>query len=231
MKRAAIAALVLVSAAAAFAKPSRITAEYRLTSSGLTIGRVTESFERNGTTYAIQSVTRTEGALKVVLDETLVVESTGKVNAAGLQPLEFGQRRSGNAARDIKAVFDWERGILQSSYKGATKEIALPPATQDRLSFLYQFMNLETPGARVDVNVSNGRKVDRYTYRFVDEVRLATPAGEFDTVHYSRVTDNARDSKAEVWLAKDRFNFPVRVVFDDPRGLRLEQTLVDLKAD
>ena len=39
-----------------------------------------------------------------------------------------------------------------------------------------------------------------------------------------------KDSKAEVWLAKDRFNFPVRVVFDDSKGPRVEQLLVTLKA-
>jgi hypothetical protein len=44
------------------------------------------------------------------------------------------------------------------------------------------------------------------------------------------VTTNPRESKAEVWLAKSRYNFPVRVVFDDPKGLRLEQTLVALQA-
>ena len=62
--------------------------------------------------------------------------------------------------------------------------------------------------------MSNGRKVERYTYRLVGEVRLATPAGEFETMHFERVVESARESKAEVWLAKDRFNFPVRVVFD-----------------
>ena len=34
--------------------------------------------------------------------------------------------------------------------------------------------------------------------------------------------------RADVWLAKDRFNFPVRVVFDDPKRFRLEQTIVAL---
>ena len=57
-----------------------------------------------------------------------------------------------------------------------------------------------------------------------------TPAGEFDTLQYERVISEPDENRASVWLAKDRFNFPVRVVFDDPKGLRLEQTLVDLQA-
>jgi hypothetical protein len=91
-------------------------------------------------------------------------------------------------------------------------------------------MNL-TPGSRtVEMHMSNGRKVELYTYRFVGEQDLDTPAGRFDTLHYERVTSDAKESKAQVWLAKDRFNFPVRVVFDDPRGLRVEQVLVGLEA-
>ena len=29
---------------------------------------------------------------------------------------------------------------------------------------------------------------------------------------------------------KDRFNFPVRAIFDDPKGFRLEQAVVSLNA-
>jgi hypothetical protein len=77
--------------------------------------------------------------------------------------------------------------------------------------------------------MSNGRKVDVYSYRLVNEERVSTPAGEFDTLHYERVTSSRKESRAEVWLAKDRHNFPVRVVFDNPSGLRLEQSLVALQ--
>ena len=43
---------------------------------------------------------------------------------------------------------------------------------------MYQFMNLATRANEVRIHMSNGRKVDLYTYRKVDEPRLATPAGE-----------------------------------------------------
>ncbi len=79
--------------------------------------------------------------------------------------------------------------------------------------------------------MSNGRKVETYTYRLVDEARITTPAGEFDTLHFERVTVEKNDRHVEVWLAKERHNFPVRVVFDDPRGLRVEQSLVALRIE
>ena len=80
--RAALAVL-LVQALPAFALPSEITAEYRLSSHGVAIGRVTETFVRKGDNYVINSVTRSEGALKVFLDDQLTLESSGKVGTCG----------------------------------------------------------------------------------------------------------------------------------------------------
>jgi hypothetical protein len=34
----------------------------------------------------------------------------------------------------------------------------------------------------------------------------------------------------DVWLAKDKYNFPVRVIFDEPRRFKLEQSLAALAA-
>jgi hypothetical protein len=158
----------------------------------------------------------------------VILASEGRIGPRGLEPLRFEQRRSGDATRDISATFDWEKAQLRSTYRGEHSVHALPAGTQDRLSVMYQFMNLAGAAERVRLPMSNGRKVDLYTYRKVDEPRLATPAGEFATAHYERVTEDEKENKAQLWLARDRFNLPVRVVFEDNRGLRLEQTLVSL---
>jgi hypothetical protein len=142
----------------------------------------------------------------------------------------FSQRRANTTKGDVKATFDWDKGIMRSMRDGEVSVVALPRDTQDRISVMYQFMNLPLGSETVTMPMSNGRKVDLYTYRLVDEERLTTPAGDFDTLHYARVTASPKESKAEVWLAKSHFNFPVRVVFDDPKGLRLEQTLVAFQA-
>jgi hypothetical protein len=227
---ACLICLASLGAAASAAAPSEITAEYQLSSAGLTIGRIKETFVRKGETYRILSVTRAEGVLKLVLDDQIVLSSTGRIVAGGLQPLAFSQRRTREPARDIEATFDWERGIMLSTFEGRQSEVPLPRLTQDRLSLMYQFMNLDRGDGTVVLPMSNGRKVELYTYRFVSEERLPTPAGEFDTLHYQRVTQGPKESRAEVWLAKDRFNLPVKVVLDDPKGLRIEQSLVALQA-
>ena len=229
MKTALALVLALLAPAAAFAAPNDIAAEYRLSVTGLTIGHVSETYSRKGDTYAIRSVARAEGPLKLFLDDQLTMQSSGRVVATGLQPLEFAQRRANSTKGAVQATFDWDHGVMHSESGGSRSDVPLPGETQDRISVMYQFMNLK-PGSRtVEMHMSNGRKVELYTYRFVDEQDLQTPAGRFDTLHYERVTSSANESKAQVWLAKDRFNFPVRVVFDDPKGLRVEQVLVGLE--
>ena len=233
MKRALLFVLALASLPAAVlsaaALPERIEAEYHIYKAGLLIGRVHELFVRNGDAYTIRSVTRSEGLLKIFLDDTLTVESEGRVIPEGLQPLKYEFRRANNTSRDIRATFDWKKGVMHSEYRGEAKDVDLPAGTQDRLSVLYQFMNLPQNGERVRMQVSNGRKVDLYTYMKTDEPRLKTPAGDFETRHYERVTETERESRAQVWVAKDRFNLPVRIVFEDSNGLSLEQTLAELR--
>jgi len=230
MKTLIALALTLVASGVARAAPSEIAAEYTLTFTGITIGHVSETYSRIGDKYAIRSVARAEGPLKLFLDDQLTLSSSGRVVAAGLQPLEFEQHRANSSKGAVQATFDWTRGVMLSNDEGKRSETPLPEHTQDRISVMYQFMNLKTVDATVAMHMSNGRKVELYTYRLVDEPHIATPAGEFDTLHYERVTTGPRESKAQVWLAKDRFNFPVRVEFVDPKGFRVEQTLVGLTA-
>ena len=231
MKTALALVLGLAASTGALASlPTDIAAEYRLVFTGLTIGHVSETYSRSGDTYAIRSVARSEGPLKLFLDDQLTMRSSGRVVAGGLQPLEFAQHRRSTRKGAVQATFDWEHGVMHSTSGEDRSDVPLPQRTQDRISVMYQFMNLKPGADTVTMPMSNGRKVELYTYRFVDEQQLDTPAGRFDTLHYERVVEGPKESRAQVWLAKDRFNFPVRVVFDDPRGLRVEQVLVGLQA-
>jgi hypothetical protein len=227
-----LAALVLSTstsaAAAAAAPPSQVTAEYAVINTGLTIGRVSETFTRTGDRYSAQSVTRSEGPLKAFLDDQITLESSGRLAAGGLQPLEFAQHRAKDSNRDLKTTFDWSKGIVSTVLHGETSEVPLPPETQDRLSAMYQFLHLTSYGPTLAMPMTAGRKVEQYNYRLVDEGKVSTTAGEFDALHYARVTEKPGDTKVDVWLAKDRHMFPVRVIFDDPKGFRLEQSLVSL---
>lgn len=217
--------LLALLSSAAWATPTAIEAEYRISRNGLHIGRVQETYARDGAAYRIESVTRTDGVLKLLYDDSIVLQSEGRFGASGLVPLRFEQRRARDPGRDIRATFDWDRAVMHSEYKGEKQDHALPRGTQDRLSIMYQFMNVRPIGDEVTMHMSNGRKVELYRYRKVDEPVLSTPAGDFETLHYARVTENEHESKAEIWIAKDRFQLALRAIFDDSSGARLEQSI------
>ena len=132
--------------------------------------------------------------------------------------------------RDLKTRFDWDKGTVSTLLHGEKSEVPLPRETQDRLSAMYQFLHLASYGPTLAMPMAMGRRVEQYHYRLVDEGKVSTPAGDFDALHYARVTEKPGDTKVDVWLAKDRYKFPVRVIFDDPKGFRLEQSLVSLDA-
>jgi hypothetical protein len=225
-----LAALLASTSVAAAAPPSNVTAEYTVIHTGLTIGRVNETYTLNGDQYSAHSVTRSEGPLKLLLDDQITLDSSGRVGASGLQPLVFVQRRAKDSKRDLTTSFDWDKGTVSTLLHGERSEVPLPRETQDRLSAMYQFLHIASYGPTLAMPMAMGRRVEQYNYRLMDEGKVSTPAGDFDALHYARVIDKPTDTKVDVWLAKDRFKFPVRVIFDDPKGFRLEQSLVSLYA-
>jgi hypothetical protein len=229
--------VALFSSLAAASQPTQIESEYVVTANGgITIGRAKATFMRKGDAYSIRSETRSDGALKVFLDDQFTAESTGRVDKEGLKPLEYSERRAKDNKRDFKSTFNWNNNVVHTVLRDEPSDAWFPPGTQDPLSSYYQFMHMKELGETIAIPMSDRRRVDAYTYKFMGEDRIATPAGEFDTRHYQRipperpVPTGRKESRVDVWLAKDRYNFPVRVTIDDPKGYRLEQSLVALDA-
>jgi len=231
MKRfALIAAVFTCVAASAASQPTQIEAQYIVTTNGgITIGRASEVFSRKGDSYSIRSETRSDGALKAFLDDQITVESSGRVDKEGLKPLEYSERRAKDNKRDLKSTFDWKINVMHTELRNDPSDYWFPPGTQDRISVMYQFMHMKELGETLTIPMAERRKINTYTYKLIGQERTATPAGEFDTRHYRRVTTDPKETKVDLWLAKDRHNFPVRVIFDDPKGYKLEQQLVALE--
>ena len=231
MKRFALIATVFACvAASAASQPTQIEAQYVVTTNGgITIGRASEVFSRKGDSYSIRSETRSDGALKAFLDDQITVESSGRVDKEGLKPLEYSERRAKDNKRDLRSTFDWKINVMHTELRNDPSDYWFPPGTQDRISVMYQFMHMKELGETLTIPMAERRKINTYTYKLIGQERTATPAGEFDTRHYRRVTTDPKETKVDLWLARDRHNFPVRVIFDDPKGYKLEQQLVALE--
>ena len=92
----------------------------------------------------------------------------------------------------------------------------MPPDLQDTQSFLFQLAikaaKLKTAEDRLDIDVTNARGLNRYTFKKAGEEALQTRLGIVETVHLVRETSEPRDSY-EVWLSPKHHYLPVKLKF------------------
>lgn len=218
---------IFMSCTALAAAPQQLTAKYRVIKSGQLVGEVNERFEREGQHYRIESTTSATGIFALFARGAIKLQSSGDVTKDGLRPLHFEHHRGADSAKLILADFDWEKGVVTHKYDGKVESATLAPGTQDRLSQLYQFMFQAPDSKDVDFHISTGRKLSLNHYRFIKEESTAVSAGTFQTIHLSK-EHTANEDGIELWLAKSQHYFPVRIVFVEKNGSRLEQQLESL---
>ncbi len=209
------------------APPVQIDATYRLSKSGQPFGVARETFRRERTLYRIESFTQATGIFALFLKGGIRLVSSGEIGAAGLIPAHFEHHRGNDPDKAVYADFDWGKHSVTQRYDGKIESEELPPGCQDRLSQLYQFMFKPPRHGEIELTMNNGRQTSRYRYRVMGDEMLSTPAGRFDTVHLSRV-GAGRGEGVEIWLARERGYFPVRVSYEEKDGGTLEQTVESL---
>lgn len=227
MRRLLALLSALLAALPALAAPGVVEAEYKIFKNGILIAYVTEKFERKGETYRIDSTSVASGGLKMFVQDKVVMAAEGKFGVTGLQPLVYEDLRS-NPNDSVRLTFDWAKMVLRTKRAGKEESQPLTRGALDRLSFLYQFMWVTRPDG-YKVEMSGGRKLETFHFRKAGEPVLKTPAGTFETVHLERIRASDREDKAQIWLAKDMGNVPIRIWFQNADGTILDQTIVELK--
>jgi Protein of unknown function (DUF3108) len=212
-----------------------VKASYKLSRNGLVIAEVQETFARLANNrYLITSETRPEGAAALLTRDVLTMTSEGRITKSGLVPTTFTFKRRDNTKRNFVAHFDWSSGELtreaHSNGELLRESFELATGTLDRLASMYQFM-LNTPKeAAISTLMTQGKEAETYLYAKQGESTLNTAAGAFETLHYARQVKPG-DSKADIWLAKSKHHVPVRIIFEDNRGVKLEQQLIALSIE
>lgn len=220
------AALALVALAACPAAgreaPRAVSASYNVYLNGALVAVMSERFEASNGSYRIVSVSRAAGVLALIERQPLRFVSEGALVGDGLRPRRFEGGRRESDPRWVRADFDWEAGSLVLVHDGRAETRPLPQRTQDRLSFLYQFMFLALEQSAHELPMTDGRKLDRYHYRVAPGGELDTPLGRLATVHLvkQRRTD---ESATEIWLSPAHRHLPVRVLIREEDGSRYEQ--------
>ena len=222
------AAASLWSAPGLAAPPKSVEATYELHRNDVLIAHAKESFTQSNGKYHIESAASPAGLATLLSKEHITRVSRGTVTAGGLRPEFFEEKRtSGSKAKTRTARFDWAGHKIALSFDDKNETAPLPPGTQDSLSLPYQFLFSAPKKDLVSVTLTDGRRVESYQYRFVDEVDIATPAGKFSTLHYA-YTDPQGERSTEIWLAKEKSFYPVKLVQKE-EGTTLDQRLVALK--
>ena len=223
-----LAGLAFFAVAAASPAPQSVSASYNVYLNGAHVAVMNETFEVQGGSYRIVSESVPVGAL-ARLQRAATVVSNGQVTAEGLRPERFEGRRAGGG--EVSAEFDWARERLSFTRDGRTDTVALPSGTQDRLSIMYQFMFYAFGRrARLDLAMTDGRRLARYQYVVAPEVEIDTPLGRVAALHLVKQAE-PDGSGTEIWLARDRHFLPVKMVIRESSGVRYEQvaTRIEIK--
>lgn len=232
---ALLAVTALLAAAAnshvAFANgatPLMVKASYKIYKAGIFIGTVYEQFTREGDNYRIVSHTETAGPLRIFLRDQLTITSEGVVGSAGLKPSRYQVVRRDDQKKNIFSEFDWNKQQIVSHRAAETETFDLPGATQDRISAMYQFMFSMPTANEVTVWMSQGKTAEFYRYRKQGEAMLMVDGASTPTVYYARDA-KAGESRAHLWLAREKYFLPVKIVFEEGNGSTLEQMLVSIE--
>jgi len=222
-------ALAGACGAAETTAPLSAAARYDVFRNGWRVAVVSETFEAKDGAYRIVSESRAVGLLALVEKHTLRFVSSGVLTPSGLRPQHFEGKRSDADSRQVRADFDWQTGQLTIVHDGRTETFALPVATQDRISSMYQFMFLSREGLqRLEFPMTNGRKLDNYVYTVQPGGDLDTRLGRMATLHLVK-QHRADENGAEIWLAPQYRFLLVKLLIQEEDGTRYEQVITSLE--
>src|SRR5882672_10158737 len=217
--RRTMLAAILIWTTAEAGPPGRIKVSYEV-SYGAMHGDVVETLEHDGRTYSIVSETRGRGILAAFGNKRTV---RGRISPQGLRPDEYRDERPFGWVASAK--FDWQAHSVTQERKGKSETLQMQGTAQDPLSLAYSFAFVPPTGKEYDVTRADGRGLTPFRFTVVGTEKLATPAGEMQTLHIAKLRDGPEDKATDIWFAAERDFLPVRVLVVDSDGTRSDQVV------
>jgi hypothetical protein len=182
----------------------------------------------NQEVYSLASTTEASGIFSLFRRGKLIQTSQGRLTERGFRPDTFWIQRGQSVEKSEWAQFDWNGGKILYGSGQAHKSAAMAGEPQDLLSFLYQFAFLVDKQQDLPFTIVNGRKVENYAYQVKGEEMLETPVGKLRTLKVARRGQPGED-QTEVWLALDKFHWPVKIRHTDKNGDVAIQLISEIK--
>jgi hypothetical protein len=186
---------------------------------GFVIGQAIYTWEHDGLTYKMQSVTETTGVVAMFKKVRVVQTSQGEITADGLRPHEFRHERVNGIDT---ARFDWARRVV--TYDGHEDSIALD--TQDMLSMYCQLVLMAPSGGHLEMPIATGRKLEKYRFERLGEETVTMGDRQYRAIHLQ--TRNGKDT-IETWIAADINGLPLKIRFTDRNGEIFDQQAQDIE--
>lgn len=189
------------------------TAQYKLTRNGSNIGetRVTLTAQSNRK-YVYEARTTPGGILGWLTNARLRERSSWILQGDQPRPLEYVyQRVIAGSQRNVRLLFDWQRGTVQNSIEGKTWSMEVPDGTLDKLLVqLALMLDLQAQSQDLEYQIADGGKLKTYRFQITGRERLTTPFGTFDTLKVERQQESNKRSTV-LWCAPALRYLPVRV--------------------
>lgn len=210
------------------AAPTSVKASYQIYRNKLLFAKVEETFTMASGKYRIESTTHADGVATLLTKDRITRLSTGQVTKEGLKPQLYEEKRMSDTKIKSAATarFDWAQKKLNLEHGDKSEQVPLPAGTLDWSALFYQFLFRAPRKDLVTVTLTDGKRIETYDYRFADDADITTAAGNFQTAHYVH-TSKEGERKTEIWLAKNKSYFPVRLTQQE-EGNVIEQRLVAL---
>ena len=224
---AALPALPQTTAVTAMALPGSAELKYKATglSKGLTYQASTElAWYHDGTSYNARMT------LSAFLVGSFVWSSVGQVNAQGLAPTRFAEKKRS----EVAAHFEPDKG--QIIFSANTPSAPWTKGAQDRATVFIQMAGMLAgdpsafpPGSSISLYTVGPRSADVWTF-VVEPIEIVSlPAGDMPAVKLIRKPRGEYDNKVELWLAPSLGYLPVRSKVTQADGAFVDQQLSEVK--
>ncbi len=194
------------------ALPSQGEIDYQVSlgSLGVSVARGTLRWKITGQRYHLDLEARTVGIARLLKSNPVMQISEGRIGPLGLIPDQYRVLGRISETDEAMALFDWTAQTL--TLQPSNTVVPMPEGTQDLLSFFFQFSIVPPETEGTTRFITNGRKLDRYSYELTEKIRLKLPLGEIDALHVSRLTGLNEDS-FDIWLGEKYHLLPVQIRF------------------
>lgn len=220
--------------ATAFEWPPSTRLSYRLTGHyrGPVEGQASVEWLRSGSRYQVHVEVSVGPSFAPLMSRR--ISSEGEITPEGLAPRLYDELTRIGLRDPVRRVVRLDADLL--SLPGG-RTLPRPPGVQDSASQFVQMTWLFTtrpqwlePGRTVEFPLALPRRVETWTYDVVARERLATPAGEVDTVHVRprREAGHGGDLVAEMWVAPTLQYLPVRIVIRQDAEAFVDLTIARL---